>query len=141
MVGRRTFGRCLDFACLTGSAADRYDPDADIDVIAVLKTTTPVNEAVRMRLHFSAEYSWLHRRFTRRPDFEWPGEVTYSSDLEVALAGAAFQRNRTGVSSQLRWTRRGGIGSAWSPRGPRSRVTTGTLRWRRTAPRRSCGSS
>ncbi|BEL07210.1 hypothetical protein Q0Z83_054010 [Actinoplanes sichuanensis] len=88
------FGAYLDFACLTGSAVDRADPDADVDVIAVLKVATPPDEAVRMRLDFSAEYGRLHYRLGRRPDLEWPGEVAFASDVVSARTGAAFQRGR-----------------------------------------------
>ncbi|BAJ29149.1 MULTISPECIES: hypothetical protein [Kitasatospora] len=85
------------FVILTGSAVDRSGPAGDIDLVVVLRDEVPLEEAVDLRVAFSAEYARLHRRFDRHPDLEWPGEVLFARDLRTARRGAAFRRDPSGV--------------------------------------------
>ncbi|WP_280379490.1 nucleotidyltransferase domain-containing protein [Nocardia wallacei] len=85
------FGTIPVFSCLTGSTATGTDTtDSDIDLFVVLPNHLPLDEAVRRRETFTRNYIHLHATFGRPPDLQWPGEVCYTTDLDAAINGGAF---------------------------------------------------
>lgn len=92
---KEIFGDRAVFSCLTGSAVDgtAICPSSDIDLVIVLRNDVAQSEVLAIRAMFTRFYAIFHRHHGYVPDYQWPGEVLYQSDLDDALRGATFRRN------------------------------------------------